>query len=75
MNRIEPKSYIKKSKQKCFGFFLSQPVTGLAKQKCFGFFSFLAGDWFGKHSVWISKRISGSAPPPAELHRLILFKE
>ena len=47
MNRIEPKSYIKKS-----------------KQKCFGFFSFPAGDWFGKHSVWISKRISGSAPSP-----------
>ena len=25
---------------------------------------FPAGDWFGKHSVWISKRISGSSSSP-----------
>ena len=29
-----------------------------------GVFSFPAGDWCWKHSVWISKRILGSAPNP-----------
>ena len=58
MNRIEPKSHIKKSKQKCFGFFLSQPVTGLASI-AFGY----------------PNASRGVPPPPAKLHRLILFKE
>ncbi len=25
---------------------------------------FPAGDWFGKHSVWISKRVLGGTPDP-----------